>query len=80
MEPNTEKVDCIQRAIKPRNQKEIEMFLGLIGDYQKFIKNFSTIAKLLTQLLKKDVPFIWIDEQEQAFLTLKEKLTNKPIL
>ena len=56
------------------------MFLGLIGYYRKFIKNFSTIAKPLAQLLKKVVPFIWADEQEQVFLVPKDKLTNKPIL
>ena len=80
IESNTQKINCIQRAIKPRNQKEIKMFLGLIGYYRKFIKNFSTIAKPLAQLLKKVVPFIWADEQEQVFLVPKDKLTNKPIL
>ena len=35
--------------------KEMQMFLGAVGWHRKFIKDFSTIARLLTWLWKKDV-------------------------
>src|SRR5699024_8804902 len=46
----------------------------------KFIKDFAAIAKPLTNLLKKDVNFIWNVEQQNAFQTFKHILINEPIL
>ncbi|GJX63380.1 putative reverse transcriptase domain-containing protein [Tanacetum coccineum] len=48
--------------------------------YQRFIANFSTIAKPLTSLTQKNKKFDWGEEQEEAFQTLKDKLYNAPIL
>ena len=44
------------------------------------MKDFSTIAAPLNVIVKKDVVFKWGQEQENAFQTLKEKLTKTPIL
>ncbi|KMQ72786.1 hypothetical protein BPMI_04921 [Candidatus Burkholderia pumila] len=55
-------------------------FLGHAGFYHRFIKDFFTIARPLTQLLVKDVPFVFSDECLQAFELLKEKLTTAPIM
>ncbi|RDX93875.1 Tf2-6, partial [Mucuna pruriens] len=46
----------------------------------KFVKNFSSIAAPLNELVKKDVVFKWDDVHEQAFNLLKDKLTNAPVL
>lgn len=62
--PNPRKVECIERVSQPQSQKQINMFLGLVGYYRKFIENFSTIAKPLTLLLKKDAPIKWSNDQE----------------
>lgn len=80
VEPNPKKIGCIKRVLPPNNQKQIKMFLGLTGYYRKFIKDYSTIAKPLTILLKKDTKFVWDSNQQNAFQTLKEKLINSPIL
>lgn len=80
VQPNPKKVECIKNVTRPYNQKQIKQFLGMAGYYRKFINNFSTIAKPLTQLLKKDQPFIWTDSQENAFLSLKEILSTEPLL
>lgn len=52
----------------------------MVGYYKRFIKNFSKIAKPLTNLLKKDEPYKWTDKCQEAFDTFKEILTNKPLL
>lgn len=78
--PNPNKIECIKQISKPSNQKQIKMFLGMVGYYRKFINNFSTIAKPLTQLLKKDKTFEWTQAQDKAFQCLKEILTSKPLL
>nr|GEU29308.1 reverse transcriptase domain-containing protein [Tanacetum cinerariifolium] len=53
---------------------------GLAGYYQRFIKGFSKIARLMTKLTQKKVKFDWGDKQEAAFQLLKEKLCSVPIL
>ena len=48
--------------------------------YKKFIKDFSTLASLLTEIIKKSVGFNWGEEQENAFNLLKSKLISAPLL
>nr|KYP67622.1 Transposon Ty3-I Gag-Pol polyprotein [Cajanus cajan] len=47
---------------------------------KRFVKDFSTIASPLNELVKKDVPLIWGEKQEKAFHNLKDQLTHAPIL
>jgi hypothetical protein len=57
----------------------VRAFLGLVGYYRRFIRNYGTIATLLIMLLKKDV-FKWSAEAEAAFRVLQRALTMAPIL
>ncbi|XP_038698340.1 ATP-dependent RNA helicase DHH1-like [Tripterygium wilfordii] len=50
------------------------------GYYRRFIEGFSRLAAPMTQLTRKDTPFVWSDECEQAFLELKTRLTSPPVL
>jgi hypothetical protein len=58
----------------------VRSFLGLAGFYKRFVKDFGSIAAPLNGLTKKDVPFVWGDEQQEAFMILKDKLTHAPLL
>ena len=51
--------------------KQIHAFLGLVGHYRKFIKNFVKIAKPLTLLTCQQVKFDWTLTYHDAFLTLR---------
>ena len=53
IKPNPLKIDAIQRYPIPINQKEIKAFLGLVGYYRRFIKNFAKITFPLTRCLRK---------------------------
>ncbi|KAL0445660.1 UNVERIFIED_CONTAM: Transposon Tf2-11 polyprotein, partial [Sesamum latifolium] len=46
----------------------------------RFVKDFSVVAKPLTNLLKKNTPFNWNDRCAQSFEELKRRLTSAPIL
>jgi hypothetical protein len=59
---------------------QIRSFLGLVGYYNRFISNFSKIAKPMTKLLEKEAKFKWSPQCEDVFLTLKKLLTTAPIL
>lgn len=80
VKPDPRKVECVQNFPVPKNPRDIKSFLGLVGYYRRFIDNFSHITKPLTSLLKKDIKFQWLSEQEKAFETLKYKITTAPIL
>nr|GEV01404.1 reverse transcriptase domain-containing protein [Tanacetum cinerariifolium] len=74
------KVDVITKLPHPTTVKGIRSFLGHVGFYRLFIKDFSKIARPMTRLLEKDTPFIFSQECVEAFQTLKRKLTEAPIL
>ncbi|WVZ81162.1 hypothetical protein U9M48_028574 [Paspalum notatum var. saurae] len=48
----------------------------LPGYYRRFIESFSRIAKSMTSLLEKGVPFNWTKERQAAFDELKKRLTT----
>ncbi|GJS23820.1 reverse transcriptase domain-containing protein [Tanacetum coccineum] len=53
---------------------------GHTGFYRRFTKDFSQIARPMTQLLVKDAPFNFTEECIQAFDTLKRELTHAQIM
>nr|GEV81231.1 putative reverse transcriptase domain-containing protein [Tanacetum cinerariifolium] len=70
----------IKNWASPTTPTEIRQFLGLVGYYQRFIKDFSKIAKSLTELTQKNKKYIWGEDQETAFQLLKQKLYEASIL
>jgi hypothetical protein len=74
------KVEAIEKMPCPRDVKGICSILGHAGFYRRFIKDFSKISKPLTNLLRKDVPFVFDDDCKEAFETLKKALTTAPIV
>ena len=69
----------VQDWSTPKNATDIRSFLGLAGYYRKFIQDFSKIAASLTQLTKKNQAFVWDGRCENAFKSLKERLTCAPV-
>jgi len=65
------KVEIIEKLPPPKNVKGIRSFLGHAGFYRRFIKDFSRIAKPLSNLLNKDTPFNFDVECLHAFELLK---------
>ena len=78
--PIPDKVKVIVNWLPPKNITQLKSFLGAIGYYRKFVKNFAQIAKPLFNLLKKDVRYVWSNDCNYAFEKLKKTLTMAPIL
>ncbi|GKA43421.1 putative reverse transcriptase domain-containing protein [Tanacetum coccineum] len=74
------KIEEVKNWTSPTTPTEIRQFLGLAGYYRRFIKDFSKIAKSLTELTHKNMKYIWGEDQESAFQLLKQKLCEAPIL
>nr|GEV19087.1 hypothetical protein [Tanacetum cinerariifolium] len=79
-EDDKAKIEVISKLPHPNTVKGIRSFLGHAGFYQRFIKDFSKISRPMTHLLEKNAPFVFLNDCIQAFRTLKEKLTEAPIL
>jgi hypothetical protein len=63
----------------PKTLKNITRFLGLIGYYHKFVRNYGRIVAPLTTLTKKDA-FSWTPEATKDFEQLKVVMCKAPIL
>jgi hypothetical protein len=80
IERSPEKVRAVQEYPTPKNVKDVRAFLGLCSFYRRLVPKFADIARLLTQLTRKDVEFKWHPECQEAFEELKAKLSNTPVL
>ncbi|GJW64121.1 reverse transcriptase domain-containing protein [Tanacetum coccineum] len=80
IEVDKAKIKAISKLPYPTNVKAIRSFLGHAGFYRRFIKDFSQIARPMTQLLVKDAPFNFSEECIQAFDKLIRELTQAPIM
>ncbi|GJV83494.1 reverse transcriptase domain-containing protein [Tanacetum coccineum] len=80
IEVDRAKINVIAKLPNPTTVKGIRSFLGHAGFYRRFIQNFSKIARPMTHLLEKETPFYFSKECIEAFNTLKENLTEAPIL
>ena len=93
MEPDPQKVAAIHdwttwrklpRSLTfvgtPTNVNDLRSFLGLALYYRRYIPHFADIAKPLHRLTEEGAPFIWDPACQSAFHTLKEKLTQAPVL
>ena len=80
IEVDKAKIEVIEQLPPPMNIKGIHSFLGHAGFYRRFIKDFSQIARPLTNLLAKDAPFEFTDECLTTFHNLKKALISAPII
>ena len=80
IEVDKAKVDAIEKMPCPTDIRGIRSFLGHAGFYRRFIKDFSKISRPLTNLLQKDVPFVFDEDCEEAFEILKKALITAPIV
>ena len=75
--PKPKQVSAVKDFPVPES---VTQFLSLTSYYQRFIQQFSKIAFPLHNPTRKDVDFVWTEECQTAFRTLKEKLIEAPVL
>ena len=78
--PLRSKVAALQHWATPANIDELRSFLGLACYYKHFIGDYSKRAAPLNLLTRKDTPFIWGEQQREAFAFLKHALASFPCL
>ena len=74
------KTQVIKDWIKPETLHNVCSFVGFCSYYRRFIPKFAELAKPLHKLSEKGQKFMWTDECNTAFQTLKSKMVESPIL
>ncbi|CAJ0962166.1 unnamed protein product [Ranitomeya imitator] len=75
------KVQAIYDWTQPTSLKSLQKFLGFANFYRRFIANFSSIAKPLTDLTKKGADVVnWSSAAVEAFQELKRRFSSAPVL
>ena len=74
------KIQVIRDWPTPRKVKDIQSFLGFANFYRRFIANYSEMSVPLTRLTRKNSPWNWSPQCEEAFNLLKNAFTTAPIL
>lgn len=75
-----DKISAVLQWPIPQSVKELRSFLGLAGYYRRFVKHFGPLSRPLTDLHRKGAVFVWTDQQQDAFVALKQALTSAPVL
>ena len=75
-----EKVEAIAKWPAPTDVKSMRKWLGLANYLHKYAANYAEMAKPLTDLLRKDVPWEWNAQHQAAFEKIKQSLISAPIL
>ena len=74
------KISGITKWPQPKKLKDLQSFLGFCNFYHQFIQNYFHIARPLFALSKKDVPFLWTSDQENAFHALIHAFFTAPVI
>ncbi|XP_070141622.1 uncharacterized protein [Drosophila kikkawai] len=74
-----DKIAAIRELQPPTNVRELRS-LGVASRSRRFVPNFAAIVEPISTLLRKGRKWSWDTEQEQAFETLKTRLTEAPVL
>ena len=74
------KIEAVKNWAVPRSIRATRSFLGTVNYYHRFIENFAHHAQALFAVCGKRKKFIWDDECQVAFETLRQKLIEAPVM
>jgi hypothetical protein len=75
-----ERIRAVSEWPTPTTVKQLQSFLGFANFLRRWVKDFSSLAKPLTTLTRKDERWNWGKEQEEAFNAIKQGITSSPVL
>ncbi|GBM15678.1 Transposon Tf2-6 polyprotein [Araneus ventricosus] len=78
--PSEQNVNKVTNFPRPKNLKQVQMFLGMLNYFRGLIYDYAGIVEPLVKLTKKNTPFVWSVDCENAFNTVQEIILKKPTL
>ena len=80
LSPDPAKVRAIVDMPTPDSKKGVERFLGCLQYLSRFLPQLSDVATPLRQLTEQSAIFTWQTQQDNAFKSLKQMITEAPVL
>ena len=80
IEVDLDKVKAIQEMPEPRTKKQVRGFLGRLNYISRFISLMTATCAPIFKLLRKDQDYVWTDDCQKAFDSIKTYLLKPPIL
>lgn len=73
-------IKAILKLPPPQDLTELRSLQGLLAYIRRFISNLSGHIQPFSKLMKKGAPFIWDEQCQNAFDSIKHYLLNPPVL
>lgn len=80
LKTDEKKVQAIVDMQPPENLKELQSFMGMVNYLNRFSPVLAQVAQPIRNLLKRDTPYLWQAEQQEAFQKIKDTISKSPIL
>ncbi|KAJ8279345.1 hypothetical protein COCON_G00064110 [Conger conger] len=78
--PVDSKVEAVITFPAPKTRRELRRFLGMVGYYRSFCKNFSAVVSPLTDMLSTKTVFKWTEKCQRSFENVKALLVSTPVI
>ena len=80
LSPSSKHIAALREYQPPTTRKQVRRFLGLVNFFRKFIPDRSKLLLPLLKLTRKNTPYQWTQECQNAFTTVINILTTRPVL
>jgi predicted transcriptional regulator len=80
MRPDPENIAAILNLPVPKDKNAVRSVLGAAGYYRGYIQDFALKTEPMSRLMKKNEPFVWTPECQQAFDVMKKAMASDPVL
>ena len=78
--PLRSRTEALHKIPTPKTAKKCKSFCGFVNYLSLFCPDLQVLLRPIVELTCKDRPFVWDKEQEAAFIEVKKRLTNPPVL
>lgn len=78
--PSKDNINKVTSFPIPTNTKQVQMFLGTLNYFRHMIFDYSKIIQPIVKLTRKNTPFVWSQECQEAFDLLQNTILNKPTI
>ena len=80
VKPDPAKIEALSAFPTPTDLTQLRGFLGLANQLGFFVPDLAHMTAPLRQLLKKEVAYVWLEDHEDAFNTIKKMLTSSMVV
>ena len=80
MKPPKSRIEAILKIKPPTTVQECRSFCGMVNYTSIFLPSLQEKLISIYFITRKGVPFYWEDEQQKAFDSIKQDITNAPVL